>query len=287
MDRQGLTVVHLHRTQHPHYLRGRAAQELGRNRATVAVWRAADKTTWPIVGVRRTTVTRAGRRATWTASQAGRGTYARPVAIRRCGGGRDGGPTLHGLVCDAGRFRMARPNTSGRMLSTDALEGHCNEYGGLYFPPGTGGAYACLLPDGTLIVCGGGFPYYCVESRTVEDKGLGLSEVQVQDIKAQAADHERARIRAKADLDLAEVDVDALVKDENADLAAIENALEKAEAARTALRLGGLKARRVTLTVLSPEQRAALRSSIESQLGARSDERRGQDAPKGAPTQEP
>jgi Heavy-metal resistance len=159
---------------------------------------------------------------------------------------------------------MARPKVNGRMLSTDALEGYCNEYGGLYVPPGVGGAYACLLPDGTLIVCGGGPPTYCVESHTLGEKGrLGLSDVQAENLTAQATDYEKFRIRAKADLDLAEADVEALVEDEEADLGAIEDALKKSEAARTAMRLGGIKALRATQAVLTPEQREEWRSWIE------------------------
>jgi Heavy-metal resistance len=187
---------------------------------------------------------------------------------------------------EAGGVRMARPKVNGRMLSTDALEGHCNEHGGLYFPPGVGGAYACLLPDGTLIVCGGGFPYYCVESRTVEDEGLGLSEAQTQDLTAQAADYERFRIRAKAELDLAEVDVDALVEDEGSDIGAIENALKKSEAARTAMRQGGISARRAALAVLTPEQRSKFRSGIRMRLGG-SSEGYGRHAGEGAEKPEP
>src|SRR5262249_19710230 len=154
----------------------------------------------------------------------------------------------------------------GRKLTPDALEGYCNENGGVYFPPGVGGAYACLLPDGTLIVCGGGFPYYCVESRTLKDKGLRLSEMQTQNITTQAAEYERFRIRAEADLDLAEVDLEALVDDETADIEAIENALKKFEAARTAMRLGGIKARRAALAVLTLEQREKWRRLVETRL---------------------
>ena len=146
---------------------------------------------------------------------------------------------------------MARKSVAGRMLSTTQLEGHCNEHGGLYFPPGVGGAYACLLPDGTLIVCGGDFPYYCVESRTLEDKGLGLSEAQTQDITIQAANYERSRIRAKAELDLAEVDVEALVADEKADIGAIRGCADEIRGARTATRLGGI-GRAGRLNYISP-----------------------------------
>jgi Spy/CpxP family protein refolding chaperone len=161
----------------------------------------------------------------------------------------------------------ARKNISGRMLTTDALQGYCNEHGGTYFPPGVGGAYACLLPDGTLIVCGGSWPHYCVEStRTWEDKGLGLSEVQTRNIRALATDYERFRIRAQADLDLAELEVEALVHDEKSDIRAIENALKKSEATRTAMRVGGVKAMRATSAVLTPEQREKWRSRIEMLL---------------------
>jgi hypothetical protein len=158
------------------------------------------------------------------------------------------------------------------MLSATQLEGHCNEHGGLYVPPGTGGAYACLLPDGTLIVCGGDFPYYCVESRTLEDKGLGLSAAQTEDITIQSADYEKSRIRAQAELDLAEVDVELLAANEEADLSAIEDALAKSEAARTSTRLESIKARRAVLAALTPEQRQEWQNRIDERI-----RRKGQD----------
>ncbi len=37
----------------------------------------------------------------------------------------------------------------------DAVEGKCNEKGGVYFPPKGGHSYGCLNPDGSGIVCGG------------------------------------------------------------------------------------------------------------------------------------
>ncbi|HET8670899.1 MAG TPA: periplasmic heavy metal sensor [Candidatus Saccharimonadales bacterium] len=165
-----------------------------------------------------------------------------------------------------------RKPISGRMFTPEMLLGYCNEHGGIYFPPGVGGAYACLLPDGTLIVCGGGFPRYCVESRTLEDEGLGLSEVQTRNIKAMALEYEKFRIRAEADLDLAEVDVAALAEDDKSDMGAIENALKKSEAAQTALRQGGIKALRAISGVLTPEQREKWRNRIEMRLGAKSEE---------------
>ena len=168
---------------------------------------------------------------------------------------------------------MARKSVAGRMFSATQLEGHCNEHGGLFVPPGTGGAYACLLPDGTLIVCGGDFPYYCVESRTLEDKGLGLSEAQTEDIAIQSADYEKSRIRAQAELDVAEVDVELLAANEKANLSAIEDALAKAEAARTSTRLESIKARRALLAVLTHEQRQEWQNRIDEHIRRKSQEK--------------
>jgi len=135
----------------------------------------------------------------------------------------------------------ARKRIDGRMFTPDQLYGYCNAYGGQYWPPGLGGAYACLLPDGTLIVCGGDFPYYCVESRTLDDKGLGLSDVQVKNITSLATDYEKHSIRTEAEWDLAEVEVEALLRDEKSDIGAIDNALKKSETTRTAMRQSGVK----------------------------------------------
>ena len=172
---------------------------------------------------------------------------------------------------------MARKTVAGRMLSTTQLEGYCNDQGGQYFPPGLGGAYACLLPDGTLIVCGGDFPYYCVESRTLDDKGLGLSEAQTDELTTQSVDYEKSRIRAKAELDLAEVDVDALVADDQADLGAIEDALKTSESARTTTRLESIKARRAALAVLTPEQRQEWQNRVDMRISRKTEQPSRQD----------
>ena len=155
------------------------------------------------------------------------------------------------------------------MFTPDQLYGYCNTYGGQYWPPGPGGVYACQLPDGTLIVCGGDFPYYCVESRTLDDKGLGLSEVQVKNITTLATDYEKHSIRMEAEWDLAELEAEALLRDEKSDLGAIDNALKKSEAAQMAMRQSGVKASRAISAVLTPEQREKWRSRIQMQLAAK------------------
>jgi periplasmic protein CpxP/Spy len=91
-------------------------------------------------------------------------------------------------------------------------------------------------------------------------KDLDLSADQSARIKAIATDYTKTRIREEADLKLAEVDVRTLVRDEKADLTAIETAMKKSESAHTALRLEGVKALRAAAAVLTPEQREKWRA---------------------------
>jgi Spy/CpxP family protein refolding chaperone len=164
----------------------------------------------------------------------------------------------------------ARDSVSGKIISEFNLSLLCAADGGVFFPAGTGGAYACLLPDGTYIVCGGIVPF-CTETRTLEDKGLGLLPEQAQRLKALVLEYEKFRIRAEADVDLAEVDVEALAEDDKSDMRAVENALKKSEAARTAMRQGGIKTRRAVSAVLTPEQRDKWRSLMEMRLVAKAE----------------
>lgn len=93
-------------------------------------------------------------------------------------------------------------------------------------------------------------------------KDLGLTEEQSAKLKTLSADYAKTRIREEADFKLAEVDVRTLVRDEKADLSAIETAMKKAEGARTVLRLEGVKTLRAATAVLTPEQREKWRASM-------------------------
>jgi hypothetical protein len=95
--------------------------------------------------------------------------------------------------------------------------------------------YRRRIPDGTLIVRCGIVPF-CTETRSLRDKELGLLDGQTQKLKALALEYEKFRIRAQADLDLAKVEIEALAEDDNSDMRAVENALKKYEAARTAMK---------------------------------------------------
>lgn len=49
----------------------------------------------------------------------------------------------------------APPLPSGSSSPTK-IEGYCGEHGGTYWPPGPeSSTYGCILPDGSVVVCGG------------------------------------------------------------------------------------------------------------------------------------
>jgi len=94
-----------------------------------------------------------------------------------------------------------------------------------------------------------------------QSKELGLTDEQKTKLKALSSDYEKAKIRGEADLKLAEVDVQTLAHDEKADMAAIEAAVRKSEAAHSNLRIEGIKTVRAAFAVLTPEQKEKMRSS--------------------------
>jgi periplasmic protein CpxP/Spy len=98
-------------------------------------------------------------------------------------------------------------------------------------------------------------------------KDLGLADEQITKLKTLTSDYDKARIRGEADLKLAELDVQNLIHDEKADLAAIESAMKKSDAAHTALRLEGIKTIRAASAILTPEQREKWRSRMTMRHG--------------------
>lgn len=114
-----------------------------------------------------------------------------------------------------------------------------------------------------------GFAKHVFHSLLRHQKELGLSAEQTAKIKSVATDYVKTRIREKADVKLAEVDVRTLVRNENADLSAIESAMRKAEDTRLALRLDEVKAVRAATAVLTPEQREKWRAVRMDRHGKR------------------
>ena len=98
-------------------------------------------------------------------------------------------------------------------------------------------------------------------------KYLGLADEQISKLKTLTSDYDKARIRGEADLKLAELDVQNLIHDEKSDLAAIESAMKKSDAAHTAMRLEGIKTIRAASAILTPEQREKWRSRMTMRHG--------------------
>lgn len=88
-----------------------------------------------------------------------------------------------------------------------------------------------------------------------EQKELKLSADQVGKLKALAADYAKTRIRNHAAVELAEVDVRSLITNQQSELSVIETALQNSATAATTERLDRVKAIRMALALLTPEQR--------------------------------
>lgn len=59
--------------------------------------------------------------------------------------------------------------------SSSDLKKICDDRGGTYMAPSAAGVFACLLPDGTLISCGGYVYSYCTQTRTLP--GTDFSQI--------------------------------------------------------------------------------------------------------------
>ena len=80
---------------------------------------------------------------------------------------------------------QAAPKDVHSQFTETQLEGYCNEHGGVFFPSDTGtgaGVYACLLPDGTLIACGGAVKG-CTATQSLPPTGplglIGLANINI------------------------------------------------------------------------------------------------------------
>jgi periplasmic protein CpxP/Spy len=83
---------------------------------------------------------------------------------------------------------------------------------------------------------------------------LGLSEEQITKFRSLITDYQKAKVQGQANVKLAEVDVRSLMRDDKAEMTAIENAIRKAEAAQSTVRIEGAKAIHGARGILTPEQ---------------------------------
>ncbi len=94
--------------------------------------------------------------------------------------------------------------------------------------------------------------------------GLGLSEKQIDDLKAIRTRAEKDTIKKRAELQLARVDLRELLHKDQVDMKAVEASLKKAESVRTDLKLAHIKAREEIKAILTPEQRKKLKEDIKA-----------------------
>jgi hypothetical protein len=80
---------------------------------------------------------------------------------------------LVGLFIAVGHPQVLEAALNNQSTFTSTQLETCNENGGLYSPPTQSGVYFCLLPDGTLISCGGSVPG-CTASSAAGPSGLSL-----------------------------------------------------------------------------------------------------------------
>ncbi len=109
----------------------------------------------------------------------------------------------------------------------------------------------------------------------MHQKEIGLSEEQTGKIKALQLDLDKTRIRAEAEIQVAERELHELVRDEKADLAAIEAKLRQGAELEVGLRMTAVKTRRAAMALLTPEQREKEKAEHEKMMKIRGEHKMG------------
>ncbi len=109
----------------------------------------------------------------------------------------------------------------------------------------------------------------------MHQKEIGLSDEQVGKIKALQLDLDKTRIRAEAEIQVAERELHELIRDEKAELGAIEAKLKQGADLEIGLRLASIKARRDAMALLTPEQREKEKSEHDKMMKMRGEHRKG------------
>ncbi|MCA9473763.1 MAG: hypothetical protein KIT39_12105 [Nitrospirales bacterium] len=92
------------------------------------------------------------------------------------------------------------------------------------------------------------------------EKEIGLIPKQISKLKTMQLDFRRAQVRAEADIKVATLELDALVEDDQADLAAIQAKVDQLKKAEGSLLFMAIKAKRDAMGILTPEQRESDRT---------------------------
>lgn len=110
----------------------------------------------------------------------------------------------------------------------------------------------------------------------MHQKEIGLSDEQTGRIKALQLELDKTRIRAEAEIQVAERELHELVRDEKADLAAIEAKLRRGADLEVGLRLAAVKTRRDAMALMTPEQREKEKAEHEKMMKKRGEHRMGE-----------
>ena len=94
-------------------------------------------------------------------------------------------------------------------------------------------------------------------------KEIGLSPEQVGKLKSLQLDFKRTEARLEADTKVAELELQALVDDEQADLSTVQAKVEQLKKAEGACLFAGIKAKHHAASLLSPDQREKERALHE------------------------
>jgi periplasmic protein CpxP/Spy len=110
----------------------------------------------------------------------------------------------------------------------------------------------------------------------MHQKEIGLSQDQVSKINAIQLELDKTRIRTEAEIQVSDRELHALVRDDKADLAAIEAKLRQGANLEVGLRLAAVKARREAMALLTPEQREKEKAEHEKMMQKRGEHRMGE-----------
>ena len=110
----------------------------------------------------------------------------------------------------------------------------------------------------------------------IHQKEIGLSEEQISKITALQLELDKTRIRTEAEIQVAEREMHELIRDEKADLAAIEAKLRQGAELEVGLRLAAVKTRRAAMALLTPEQREKEKAEHEKMMKQRGERMMGE-----------
>ena len=94
-------------------------------------------------------------------------------------------------------------------------------------------------------------------------KEIGLTPEQIGKLKVMELDFKRADVRLKADIEVAQLEVEALLEDDQVELSAIQAKVDQLKKAEGAHVIAAIKSTRNALALLTPDQREKERAHRE------------------------